>query len=228
LIQLTIFAVVFSIFLGVKMEGQYGVWSFSLYLIPGIIFWNYTSDVIIRLGNSICRQKELIKKTPITLGTIFTSELIYCFIISSVYMLLFIVFLLALGIFANLNFNITLCLIGAICSYTLATIISVTIGVALAFITPFYHQLIITTQVLLGLLFWFTPIVYNLDKIPNTFQQFIYANPFYAPLSVMQNVITLNELQMANFTSYTSFCLFSLFVVYVFYTRFPKRIREVL
>ncbi|NTS76929.1 ABC transporter permease [Catenovulum sp. SM1970] len=228
LFQLTIFAVVFTLFLGMKVEGEYGVWSYSLYLIPGIILWNFLVDVITRLSHALVKNKEFLKKTTISTSTIFLAEIIYSLMVSLIYLVLFIFLYFTISFFLTDTFPSLFTLVPQVFySYLLAILLGASVGIFFSFITPFYNQLTLTVQVIMNLMFWFIPIVYTADKVPELFINIVLSNPVYFPIQSFQSITTANA-QDSNIVSYITCLLISSLLCLFMYKRLNLAIKEVL
>lgn len=62
IITIFIYTVIFSDFMKMKLDIVGNSYSYSIYLVPGLLAWTSFSTVIMRLNNSLLEKSHLIKK----------------------------------------------------------------------------------------------------------------------------------------------------------------------
>ena len=148
---------VFSFFIKIKIE------NYELYLLLGIMIWNYIAESTTKGMNSIITKSNLIKKTYfprilVVLSTVLDSTLIFL-----LNMVVFFIFMLIYRVYPTLK---SLSFI-----YLLIILFLFIFGLSLILSTLFvkFRDLGHLWEVLLQITFWFTPIVYSIDLVPKKY-----------------------------------------------------------
>ena len=149
-----------------------GIPNFPYFLIVGILPWNFFAQSMMMSTGSILDNGSLIKKISLPtevlpIATVFFN-LVQYFLVLAVFLPMTILFFRiplswsVLGFFPILALHIL---------FTLG--VSFLISAA----TVFYRDVRHFTEILLTLLFWLTPIVYDIHTIPESMRKVIYLNP---------------------------------------------------
>ena len=192
---------------------------FILWFICGLAPWFMFSETVISSTNSIQNNVNLIKKT------LFPSELlpIICCVSN------FFTHLIFLGILAILIISM-----GSILSaksllflyYSIALVLfCVGVSLATAAIQPYFKDTTQIVSILLNILFWFTPIVWPKNIVPESYV-FIYDfNPIYYIIEGYRSSLLENNLpEILNFQTiyFWAITLFMLNFGYKFFYRLKK------
>ena len=165
LLQILVYAIIFPLIMKSNIE------NYVVFMVCGLIPWNYFSTVINRASFVMIENGNIIKKVyfprEILPLSLVTSETVN-FLISSILILLF-TFGYGLGVTANIIF------------YPLVLIVQfvLLLGISLfvSSITVYFRDLQHFIGVLLQLFFYATPIVYAVDVIPEKFRWILNFNP---------------------------------------------------
>lgn len=165
LLQIAVYAIVFPLI--IKSE----IPNYTIFMVCGLIPWNYFSAVINRTSFTMVENGNIIKKVyfprEILPLSVVTSETINFFIST----IIIIVFTLAYGI--ELTPYVLLYPFVVLVQYVLLLGISLIVSS----VTVYFRDLQHFIGVLLQLLFYATPIVYSIETIPENFRWILKINP---------------------------------------------------
>ena len=165
LLQILVYAIIFPLIMKSDIE------NYVVFMVCGLIPWNYFSTVINRSSFTMIENGNIIKKVyfpreilPISVAT---SETV-TFLISSILILLF-TFGYGLGITINIVFYPLVLVVQYVMLLGISLIVSS--------VTVYFRDLQHFIGVLLQLFFYATPIVYAVDVIPANFRWILKFNP---------------------------------------------------
>ena len=165
LLQIIVYAIIFPLIM--KSDIEYYV----VFMVCGLIPWNYFSTVINRTSFTMIENGNIIKKgyfpREILPISVVTSETV-TFLISSILILLF-----TLGYGLGLTINIVFYPLILLVQYVLL----IGISLIVSSVTVYFRDLQHFIGVLLQLFFYATPIVYAVDTIPENFRWILKYNP---------------------------------------------------
>ena len=187
LIMILIYTVIFSDFMKMKLDVLDSAYSYSIYLISGLLAWTSFSTLILRLSTTIEEKANLIKKINVPVYvfglSIMITELFLFFISIS----LSIVFLLIV------SHPVTITFLWLVPIMILQTIFAFTLGMIFALFTPFFRDLKEIVPIVLQLWFWMTPIIYLASMIENKYPALLTYNPFYKFANIYQNIFLYSK-----------------------------------
>ena len=165
LLQILVYAIIFPLIMKSDIE------NYVVFMVCGLIPWNYFSTVINRASFVMIENGNIIKKVyfprEILPLSLVTSETVN-FLISSILILLF-TFGYGLGLTINRLFYPLVLLV--------QFVLLLGISLFVSSITVYFRDLQHFIGVLLQLFFYATPIVYAVDVIPENFQWILKFNP---------------------------------------------------
>lgn len=170
--MIAIYTLVFSQIMKAKLPGIDSSFAYSIYLCAGIIPWALFVEISSRSVNVFMDNANFLKKIrmpKICFPIIIVGSACINFIITSV---LFFVFLAVAGFLPGYVIFYSIPLVLAI------IILSVSIGVFLGVLNVFFRDIGQFFNIFVQFLFWFTPIVYPVNIVPERFRFAIYYNPF--------------------------------------------------
>jgi lipopolysaccharide transport system permease protein len=219
LVNIFIYTVIFSQVMGAKIKGISSSYSYGLYLASGLIPWTAFSSSILRISNIFLEKRHIITKVPIPLLilplVVVLSETI-TFVIS---MSFFVIVLIFLGIKPTDLFCLT------IVAYVFQQIFAYALGLFFAVLNVFIRDIKEVVSILIQIWFWFTPIVYVLDILPEKVKDFVNANPAYAFIQIYQKVLVTRE--TINFNTFFLAALISLIVLVISILVFKKLEKDI-
>lgn len=157
-------------------------YSYSIYLVPGLLAWTSFSTILMRLNNSILEKSNLIKKISVPVYVYQLS------IVITEFGVLMLSYSLALIFLLLVNHPITLTFLYLIPILLIQTIFAFAIGVIISLFTPFFKDLKEAVPIVVQLWFWMTPIIYMKEMIANKYPLLLTFNPFYYFTQIYQDI----------------------------------------
>ena len=179
--MLGILYVVFFYFLKV------GIPDYQVYLLLGIVIWNFFADATIDSTNNMAAKANLLQKTNLPPFAVIVSSVIQSFWTFAITLGIFFIFFLVLG------FHFTW---SAIVIPLLVLFLALLVfGVALA-IAPLYmrfRDFRHIWEIFLQMLFWITPIVYQYTNVPEKYLRWYLLNPVARIVIDARNALLYNH-----------------------------------
>jgi lipopolysaccharide transport system permease protein len=173
LVNLLIYIIIFGKLMGGHMPENSSVYGYGIYVTVGLVPWTAFSATISRSCSVFMDKKHIITKLstslPMLLVYVSLSETI-TFLIT---MGIFFAFLVATGY----TFSVNLVLVPFI--YYLMELFAVGFGLLMATLTVFIRDLQQVIGIILQFWFWFTPIVYVPQILPDFVKRMMVYNPAY-------------------------------------------------
>lgn len=188
-VTIFIYTVIFSDFMKMKLNVVDNSYSYSIYLIPGLLAWTSFATILSRLSTSIFEKASLIKKLNVPMFSF------YLAIIFSEVILLGISFLLSIGFLMLVGQPITLAFLWLPIILGLQFIFAFSLGVILSLLTPFFKDLKEVIPIILQLWFWMTPIIYLKDTIYKKYPLLVDFNPVYWFIETYQNIFLYGNVE---------------------------------
>lgn len=154
---------------------------YTLYVIVSLPVWGFFSVSIIGASNSILANRETLKRCIVSSSLFPIADVLknsYIFLISfiTIYIL---ALLLGVETFDMLIFLVPLYFIPVM-------IIIGAAAIAIAFTAPYIRDVGELATVSMTMLFWLTPIVYQMPMLPPKAQFYMHFNPFYIMMHPIQ------------------------------------------
>lgn len=165
---LLIFGVLFLVF---SIFIRFTIKNYALYLLLGIILWNFFVEATIFSLNGIFQKAPLIKKITFPRTIIVVSSTLTALLSFFFNIVVFSIFFIASRV--SVSWTILLAFVFIIELYFIALGTSFLISALAAKFKDIRH----IWEVLLQLGFWITPIIYSIEMIPQKFHWFVYLNP---------------------------------------------------
>ena len=187
LVNISIYIIIFGKMMGARIPGKSNVYAYGIYVAVGLFPWAAMASSISRSTSVFLEKKHLISKIKISLPSLLLyinlSETI-TFVIS---MLLLFVFLL----FNDFSFSQNLLILPFI--YYLQLLFAIGFGLMAATLTVFIRDIKEFVGVILQLWFWFTPIVYVPEILPEIVRKFMVYNPAYVIVDAYHHLFVLGD-----------------------------------
>lgn len=187
LITIFIYTVIFSDFMKMKLNIIDNSYSYSIYLVPGLLAWNSFSTILMRLNTSFFEKSNLIKKINVPM---YSFQLA---IVITEFFLFFISMLLGIGFLFLVDHPVTLAFLWMIPVMILQTVFAFSLGVILSLFTPFFKDLKEAVPIVVQLWFWMTPIIYMKEMLEKKYPLLITINPFYYFVEIYQNIFLFSK-----------------------------------
>jgi lipopolysaccharide transport system permease protein len=182
LAMIAIYTVVFANIMKPALPGHDSKFAYSIYLCAGILSWQLFGDLLNRSVGVFVRNAPLLKKVSmpkLALPIIVALSGLSNF---AVVLILFLVFLAAVGSFPLHSIFALIPLLVLIVAFALG------FGVQLGTINVFYRDVEQSTSILLQFWFWLTPIVYPGRALPGIFEAILQWNPMWPIVSFAQAI----------------------------------------
>ncbi|MGM5481676.1 MAG: ABC transporter permease [Nanobdellota archaeon] len=163
-----------------------GIENYHIYLLIGIIFWNFFADGTKDSMSSIRGKSAILNKTNIPPSIVILSTCLHSLMTTIINIAIFFVVLIALGEpITGSAFTLIYLLVMAI-----LLVISVSFINAILYMrfTDFSH----IWDVLIQVLFWATPIVYSQEMIPAGYHELFMLNPIARIIVDARNTLIYN------------------------------------
>ncbi len=170
-----------------------GIRDFPLFLLAGILPWNFFASSVMMSTGSVIDNANLIRKVwlPIEVFPVAT-------VFFNLAQFLFALIVLVPMAVLLLHFYISWTLLAFV--PVLALHILFTLGLCLLFstVTVFFRDMKHFTEIFLMLLFWLTPIIYDVKVLPGSLQKIIFMNPVSFFIVCYQDIFYRQSLPTAS------------------------------
>ncbi|GGF75139.1 transport permease protein [Terasakiella brassicae] len=174
LAQVAIYALILSNVLSAKLPGIESQYAYAIYLMAGLLAWNLFSEIVSRCLTLFISQGALMKKISfprITMPTIVVGS---CLINN------LLLFLSMLGVFTLLGHSLSFTLLWLFPLTLNVVMLAVGVGLILGVLNVFIRDIGQVVPIILQMGFWFTPVVYPINIIPEEYRHLLEFNPMYA------------------------------------------------
>jgi len=221
LVNILIFTLIFSKLMGARLPGSSSVYSYSIYLIPGIISWNAFANTVVRSSNVFIDRAAIISKVRIFLPYLPLYIVLSESVIFLITLALFIIFLLLTGT----PLYPTVVLLPFI--YALQQIFAYSLGFFLAILNVFVRDIKEFTGILMQTWFWLTPIVYAPDILSDSVKALLVFNPAYIFIQAYHDIFVFNNMpNLYALAGLTIVVHIFLIFVYLVFKKLEKDIRD--
>lgn len=187
LAQVLIFAFVLSAVLSAKLPGIDNQYAYAIYLMAGTLGWSLFAEIVNRCLTLFIDNGNLLKKMvfpKIALPLIVTGSAL----VNNI--LLFVAILLIFGLLGHVP-GMALIWLPLLILITIA--LALGLGLILGVLNVFMRDIGQIVPVGMQFLFWFTPIVYMVNIIPEQYQKWLALNPLIPVITGYQNVLLYNK-----------------------------------
>jgi lipopolysaccharide transport system permease protein len=221
LISILIYTVIFAKIMGARLPGVSSTYSYGIYLVAGLVPWTAFANTVSRASTVFVDRKHIISKISVSLPSfplfIVLSESI-TFVIT-----LFLYFLFLL--FTGAPLNKVILFLPFI--YFVQQVFAYALGFFIAIFHVFIKDLKEVTGIVLQLWFWFTPIVYVHDILPDYAKKLILYNPAFLFVKAYQDIFVFQQLPKLNSLILLVFIGHSLLLVtYLLFKKLEKDVRD--
>jgi lipopolysaccharide transport system permease protein len=209
--------------MGAKLPGVSSTYSYGVYLMAGMVPWTAFANTVLRSSTVFVDKKHLISKIRVSLPSfplyIVISESI-TFVIT---LCLYIIFLILSGT----SLSKAIILVPFI--YIVQQIFAYSMGYCIAIFHVFIRDLKEITGIVLQIWFWFTPIVYVYDILPDFAKMLVGYNPAFLFIKAYQDIFVHKEVPNLNHLIYlTLLGHIILLCGYLIFKKLEKDVRDFL
>jgi len=187
LVNIFVYIVIFSQIMGARLQGSSSTYSYGIYLVAGILPWTAFANTVSRSATVLVDKKHIISKIRVNLSSlplyVVMSESITFLITLTIYVLFLIV--------TNAPVHKTVFLLPAV--YLVQQIFPFSLGFLISIFHVFVRDLKEVTGIVLQVWFWFTPIVYVYDILPDFAKKLVVFNPAFLFIKSYQDIFAFNR-----------------------------------
>jgi len=183
LTQVAIYALILSNVLAAKLPGIDNKYAYALYLMAGMLAWNLFSEIISRCLTIFIENGNLMKKMR------FPRIALPVIVVGSCLLNNLLLFVAVMGVFAILGHAPNVQMFWLIPMALTVTALAVGLGLVLGVLNVFLRDIGQVVPIVLQVLFWFTPIVYSVNIIPEGLRGALIYNPMYPLVTSYQSVL---------------------------------------
>lgn len=187
MINLFIYIVIFGKLMGARLPGTSEMNAYGIYLAAGLIPWLAFSQTIHRCASVFPAKKHIITKVNTSFSALLVHINLSETITYVISMLVFFIILLCTGY----EFPRSLWLLPFL--YYLQQLLALGLGLIAAVLNVFIRDVSQITGVILQLWFWFTPIVYVVDILPDPLKKIIMYNPAFRLIDAYHNIFAFHS-----------------------------------
>ncbi len=198
-------------------------YSYSIYLVPGLLAWTSFSTILMRLNSSILEKSNLIKKINVPvyvyqLGIIITE-----------FGILMLSYSLALIFLLIVNQPISLTFLYLLPILFLQTIFAFALGVIISLFTPFFKDLKEAVPIVVQLWFWMTPIIYMKEMIADKYPALLIYNPFFYFVRIYQDIFLYSKAPSVDLVMSVLIMSFAaIFIAAILYKKMIGTIKDII
>lgn len=184
--QVAIYALILSNVLAAKLPGADSQYAYAIYLMAGLLAWTFFNEIVSRCLTLFIEQGNLMKKMSfprITLPIITVGSCLFNNVL---------LFLAMLVIFFLLGHSFSLVMLWLIPLSLLLITFALGLGLTLGVLNVFLRDIGQAVPIILQMLFWFTPIVYPINIIPQKYHYLLSLNPIYPITNGYQQILVYN------------------------------------
>ena len=183
LAQVVIYALILSNVLAAKLPDINNEYGYAIYLMAGLLAWNFFNEIVNRCLFLFIDQGNLIKKIHFPKITLPGIAIGSCLINN------FLLFTTMLGVFFILGHSFTLAILWLIPLSLILCLFALGIGLILGIMNVFMRDIGQIMPIVLQFGFWFTPIVYTINIIPLKYHYLLSFNPMFYFTNAYQEII---------------------------------------
>lgn len=187
LAQVAIYALILSNVLAAKLPGIDNKYAYALYLMAGMLAWNLFSEIVSRCLTLFIDQGNLMKKMRfprITLPMIVVGSSL---LNNALLLMAVLIVFMLLGQFPTMQ------MLWLIPLSAMVVALGVGVGLVLGILNVFVRDIGQIVPIILQVLFWFTPVVYPINIIPDEYKGLITFNPMYQIVSAYHDILVYSR-----------------------------------
>lgn len=160
---------------------------FILWLVSGIVPWFFISESIIGTTSVLAEYSYLVKKILFPIDMLPLIRIVSCLVVQLFLIFFAILFFTFFGYWPDIYYL-------QLPYYILYMALIMTgIGYCVAALYPFFKDLLQIINIVMQIVFWMTPIVWDLGVMSETIQKFLSLNPFFYIIEGYRNIFVNKE-----------------------------------
>lgn len=193
LVQVIIFALIFSGMLGARLPGNAGAYSFAIYVLAGVLIWGLFADTLNRMTTVFVEYGNQIKKIVFPKVLPVAIAVGIALVNFSILLVITLLFLLLIGNWPGWH------LLSLLPFVACAVLLGAGLGLIFGTLNVFMRDIAQFVSIVMTFWFWATPIIYQSSQLPEPMKRLVGANPATALVTAFQDVMLSNL--TANFQS---------------------------
>lgn len=160
---------------------------FILWLVSGILPWFFFSEAVSGTTPALVEYGYLVKKVVFPVDILLMVRILSCFLVQLFLAAFAVLFFSFFGYFPDLYYLQL--------PYYMAylVLLAAGIGYCAAALYPFFRDLLQIVNIALQILFWMTPIVWNLNRMPGGIGRILEYNPLFYAVEGYRDVFVYKE-----------------------------------
>nr|WP_323378328.1 ABC transporter permease [Skermanella mucosa] len=171
LVQVTIFTLIFSQIMGARLPGNSDTYAYSVYLVAGVVPWTAFANTVSRVTTVFLDKKHILSKVRVSMPLLASYIVLSEAVTFAVTMAVFLMYLVAFG------HDLGTGLLFVPLIFVLQQVFAFALGLICACLIVFIRDVKEIVGIVLQLWFWFTPIVYVADIVPESIRGWLELNP---------------------------------------------------
>ena len=187
LLQVLMYALVLSAVLSVKLPGIDDQFAYSIYLTAGFLAWGLFSEIVLKCLTIFIDNGNLMKKM------VFPKICLPLIIVGSVLVNNVLLLVAIIAIFALLGHYPGFSALWLPVLFVVPIVFGLGLGLIIGVLNVFLRDVGQVVPVMLQFGFWFTPIIYTPNIIPEAYRDWLVFNPMYHVTSAFQNILVFGK-----------------------------------
>lgn len=160
---------------------------FVLWLVSGIVPWFFINESAVGVTPSLAEYSYLVKKVLFNINILPFIRIISCFLVQIFLVFFTVVFFALFGYMPDVYYL-------QLPYYMIYMILLLAgIGYCTAALYPFFKDLLQIVNIIMQVIFWMTPIVWDFNIMSETIRRILILNPFYYVVRGYRNVFVYKE-----------------------------------
>jgi ABC-type polysaccharide/polyol phosphate export permease len=191
--------------------------NFGLYALSGLVFWNFISASILQVLTSFIDNASILKSINLHPFSFPLSAIVAALINLALTLVPFFILMFFLGY--QLNFS----LLAVIPLLLITAIFILGIGMALGTLNVFFRDIQLLWTTIIPAFFYFTPIAYTPDLLPESTRYLLKLNPFYYFIESYHDIFYRSVVPNSfNLVVCTLLALFTFLLGYTLFKKYRK------
>lgn len=214
LLSMVIFTVFFGNFAKIPADGL----PYPVFVLLGLVFWNYFSGSLARSSTAFIDNENLVKKVYFPREILPYSSVVTAFVDFIVSLGLFFIIILFYQVKVNLAFGLMV-LIAVI----ITTACSAGLGLLLASINIKYRDVRYIIPYFLQLMIFVTPVIYPLSIVRPSFQLILSLNPMAGVINSLRSTLVTGTFANSTHLAISFIASIAIFIIGMIYYRRTER-----
>ncbi|WP_223829466.1 ABC transporter permease [Paenibacillus arenilitoris] len=197
--------------------------NFFIFLLAGLFPWVWLQSGIAQSCGSVIGNTGIVKKVKFNRSILPMATIVQTGVHFLLCFLILVIFMLFNGYFPRLNWVIYIPVL-LVQQFLLMLGISFIVSSA----NVIYRDLDYIITTMLSILFFFTPIGYSIENVPESIEKFVSLNPFTGLIEGWRSIILFNESPVPYLLIPFLFSLLFLLIGYFIYNKIQKDFSELL